>query len=60
MRVDSVVTVVGPLAVGVAAAGYAVVAKGLPVVGAIVAGVALWQLATVAVVLWSVATARRA
>ena len=57
-RVEPVLTLVGPAAIGAAAGGYGAVGRGLTLGGAIVLGWALWQLSMVAVVLWSVATAQ--
>jgi hypothetical protein len=58
-RSGPALTLAGPLAIGVATAGYAVAAGKLTVSGALAAGWALWQLTTIAVLLWGVAMAKR-
>jgi hypothetical protein len=54
-RADSALTLVGPLAIGLAAAAYGVVARHATIGGALVAGWALWQLSVIAVICWRVA-----
>ena len=54
-RLDSAVMVVGPMAIGLAAACYAVIGKKLSLAGALTAGWGLWQLSMIAVVAWKVA-----
>jgi hypothetical protein len=54
-RAESLLTVVGPLAIGVAAAGYGAAAGKMTVMGALTVGFALWQLSMIAVVAWNVA-----
>jgi hypothetical protein len=55
---ESTFTLVGPFAIGVAAAGYGVAADKLTIGGAVAVGWALWQLTMIVVVLWGIATTR--
>ena len=57
-RKESELTIIGPLAIGVAAACYGAISEKLTPTGAVVAGWALWQLSLIIVLAWIVANTK--
>jgi hypothetical protein len=57
-RKESELTIVGPLAIGIAAACYGAISGKFTPSGALVAGWVLWQLSLIVVLIWIVANTK--
>jgi hypothetical protein len=57
-RNESQLTIVGPLAIGIATACYGAISGTLTATGSLVAGWALWQLSLIIVLIWVVANTK--
>ena len=54
--VESALEIIGPLALGASFACYGVLSNDLTVGVGVTAGIALWQVAMIAVIVWKIAT----